>query len=132
MSEHRLQRLGSNSELDDPGRDPKGLNPPRNLFGGGTDQDSGQGHRTAPATSGPATSRRPRPTSRRPGPTRARRAGRRQPASHSAQSDAGRRRATAGPVSTVVPSSNCHRQPAAGDVDGDRPVGPAPAVTSAA
>jgi hypothetical protein len=30
-------------ELDDPGRDPRGLNPPRNLFGGGADQDSGQG-----------------------------------------------------------------------------------------
>ena len=34
---------GSNSELDDPGRDPKGLNPPRNPLGGGADQDSGQG-----------------------------------------------------------------------------------------
>ena len=33
----------SDGELDDPGRDPKGLNPPRNLFGGGADQDSGQG-----------------------------------------------------------------------------------------
>jgi hypothetical protein len=30
-------------EIDDPGRDPRGLNPPRNLFGGGPDQDSGQG-----------------------------------------------------------------------------------------
>ena len=30
-------------EPDDPGRDPRGLNPPRNLFGGGADQDSGQG-----------------------------------------------------------------------------------------
>jgi hypothetical protein len=29
-------------ELDDPGRDPRGLNPPRNPFGGGPDQDSGQ------------------------------------------------------------------------------------------
>ena len=29
-------------ELDDPGRDPKGLDPPRNLFGG-ADQDTGQG-----------------------------------------------------------------------------------------
>lgn len=34
---------GSNSELDDPGRDPKGLDPPRNPLGGGADQDSGQG-----------------------------------------------------------------------------------------
>lgn len=30
-------------EIDDPGRDPRGLNPPRNLFGGGPDLDSGQG-----------------------------------------------------------------------------------------
>ena len=30
-------------ELDDPGRDPRGLNPPRNPFGGGPDQDRGQG-----------------------------------------------------------------------------------------
>ena len=34
---------GSDSELDDPGRDPKGLTPPRNPLGGGADQDSGQG-----------------------------------------------------------------------------------------
>jgi hypothetical protein len=34
---------GAQEEIDDPGRDPKGLNPPRNLFGGGPDQDSGQG-----------------------------------------------------------------------------------------
>ena len=33
---------GENEEIDDPGRDPKGLNPPRNLFGGGPDQDSGR------------------------------------------------------------------------------------------
>ena len=32
----------SNEEIDDPGRDPKGLDPPRNLFGG-ADQDTGQG-----------------------------------------------------------------------------------------
>jgi hypothetical protein len=37
--------LGSNGDedLEDPGRDPKGLNPPRNPLGGGPDQDSGQG-----------------------------------------------------------------------------------------
>ena len=34
---------GSDGELDDPGRDPKGLTPPRNPLGGGADQDSGQG-----------------------------------------------------------------------------------------
>ncbi|MGY1704964.1 hypothetical protein ACI79C_10340 [Geodermatophilus sp. SYSU D00697] len=35
--------LGSGEELDDPGRDPKGLNPPRNPLGAGPDQDSGRG-----------------------------------------------------------------------------------------
>jgi hypothetical protein len=35
--------LGSNEEIDDPGRDPKGLNPPRNPLGSTPDQDSGQG-----------------------------------------------------------------------------------------
>ncbi len=45
--------LGSNGELDDPGRDPKGLNPPRNPLGGGADQDSGQGRPDdSPATEG--------------------------------------------------------------------------------
>ena len=43
MSESGSSSLGSDAEIDDPGRDPKGLNPPRNLFGGGPDQDSGQG-----------------------------------------------------------------------------------------
>jgi len=44
---------GSNSELDDPGRDPKGLNPPRNPLGGGADQDSGQGRPDdSPSTEG--------------------------------------------------------------------------------
>jgi hypothetical protein len=43
MSESGSTSEGSDEEIDDPGRDPKGLNPPRNLFGGGTDQDSGQG-----------------------------------------------------------------------------------------
>ena len=33
---------GPDGELDDPGRDPAGLDPPRNLFGG-ADQDSGRG-----------------------------------------------------------------------------------------
>jgi len=32
----------SDGELDDPGRDPKGLNPPRNPLGG-PDQDTGRG-----------------------------------------------------------------------------------------
>ena len=44
---------GSNSELDDPGRDPKGLNPPRNPLGGSPDQDSGQGRpNDSPSTEG--------------------------------------------------------------------------------
>ena len=42
MSESGSSSLGSDAEIDDPGRDPKGLNPPRNLFGAGPDQDSGQ------------------------------------------------------------------------------------------
>ena len=33
----------SNEEIDDPGRDPKGLNPPRNPLATGASQDSGQG-----------------------------------------------------------------------------------------
>jgi len=43
MSESGSSSLSSDEEIDDPGRDPKGLNPPRNLFGGTPDQDSGQG-----------------------------------------------------------------------------------------
>jgi hypothetical protein len=42
--------LGSNDEIDDPGRDPEGLTPPRNPLSGGLgttsggpDQDSGSG-----------------------------------------------------------------------------------------
>ena len=43
MSESDASDQDTTEEIDDPGRDPKGLNPPRNLFGGGTTQDSGQG-----------------------------------------------------------------------------------------
>ena len=43
MSESGSTSSSANEEIDDPGRDPKGLNPPRNLFGGGPDQDSGRG-----------------------------------------------------------------------------------------
>lgn len=42
MSEGGSHSLGSDSDLDDPGRDPKGLDPPRNPLAG-PDQDSGQG-----------------------------------------------------------------------------------------
>lgn len=46
--------LGSNSDIDDPGRDPKGLNPPRNPLGAGPDQDSGRGQPDGtPDTEGP-------------------------------------------------------------------------------
>ena len=43
MSESGSSRQDAEAEIDDPGRDPKGLNPPRNPFGGGPDQDSGRG-----------------------------------------------------------------------------------------
>ena len=53
MSESGAGTTGANEEIDDPGRDPKGLDPPRNLFGGGPDQDSGRGKPTAsPGTEG--------------------------------------------------------------------------------
>ena len=54
MSSTGSSSLGSNGELDDPGRDPKGLGgPPRNPLGGGPDQDSGTGEPTgSPATEG--------------------------------------------------------------------------------
>ena len=48
----------------------------------------------------------------------------RQPASHSAQS-APAATSTAGPVSTVVPGADLHRQPAPGDVDDDGALVPA-------
>ena len=54
MSDTGSSSVGSNSEIDDPGRDPKGLNPPRNLFGGGADQDSGQGRPAGTGNVGPA------------------------------------------------------------------------------
>jgi hypothetical protein len=50
MSETGSSSPGADGELDDPGRDPKGLNPPRNPLSGGAgttsggpDQDTGQG-----------------------------------------------------------------------------------------
>jgi len=53
MSGSGASSLGSNDELDDPGRDPKGLNPPRNPFGAGPDQDSGRGQpEGSPSTEG--------------------------------------------------------------------------------
>jgi hypothetical protein len=44
MSDSGSSSPGADSEIDDPGRDPKGLGgPPRNPLGGGPDQDSGRG-----------------------------------------------------------------------------------------
>ena len=54
MSETGSSRWGSDSEVDDPGRDPKGIGgPPRNPMGGGPDQDSGRGEpKENPGTEG--------------------------------------------------------------------------------
>ena len=43
MSESGSSSLGTNGDVDDPGRDPRGLEPPRNPLGAGPDQDSGRG-----------------------------------------------------------------------------------------
>lgn len=43
MTESGSHVQGTDEDLDDPARDPKGLNPPRNPLGIGPDQDSGQG-----------------------------------------------------------------------------------------
>jgi hypothetical protein len=53
MSGSGASSLGSDDELDDPGRDPKGLNPPRNVFGG-ADQDTGRGEPRGHGNVGPA------------------------------------------------------------------------------
>ena len=54
MSSTGSSSVGSNSELEDPGRDPKGIGgPSRNPMGGGPDQDSGKGDPTgSPGTEG--------------------------------------------------------------------------------
>jgi hypothetical protein len=43
---------GADDELDDPGRDPKGLDPPRNVLFGGS-QDTGQGAPSGEGNVGP-------------------------------------------------------------------------------
>jgi hypothetical protein len=53
MTESGSSRMGSNEEIDDPGRDPAGLDPPRNLFGG-ADQDTGRGEPRGQGNVGPA------------------------------------------------------------------------------
>ena len=55
MSSTGSSSRGSNSELEDPGRDPEGLGgPPRNPMGGGPDQDSGSGEPRGTGNVGPA------------------------------------------------------------------------------
>ncbi|HVD28294.1 MAG TPA: hypothetical protein VNC79_07315 [Mycobacteriales bacterium] len=55
MSESGSTGLGADSEIDDPGREPRGLGgPPRNPLGG-PDQDSGRGEPDdRPGLSGPS------------------------------------------------------------------------------
>ena len=53
MSESGSSRLGGDREVDDPGRDPVGLDPPRNVVFGGT-QDTGQGSPRGEGNVGPA------------------------------------------------------------------------------
>jgi hypothetical protein len=54
MSETGSSSLGSGHGVEDPGRDPQGLDPPRNPFGAGPDQDSGQGRAEGSGNVGPA------------------------------------------------------------------------------
>ena len=51
MTEHGAS--SSSDDVDDPGRDPKGLNPPRNVLFGGS-QDTGQGRPEGEGNVGPA------------------------------------------------------------------------------
>jgi hypothetical protein len=53
MSETGSSSLGADSDVDDPGRDPEGLEPPRNIFGG-ADQDTGRGEPRGTGNVGPA------------------------------------------------------------------------------
>jgi hypothetical protein len=54
MSESGSSSLGADSDIDDPGREPRGLGgPPRNPLGSGSDQDSGRGEpEGSPSTEG--------------------------------------------------------------------------------
>jgi len=54
MSESGSSSLGADSDIDDPGREPRGLGgPPRNPLGSGPDQDSGRGKpEGSPSTEG--------------------------------------------------------------------------------
>ena len=52
MSDTGSSSLGADSDLEDPGRDPIGLDPPRNVLFGGT-QDAGQGPPAGEGNVGP-------------------------------------------------------------------------------
>ena len=52
MSESSSGASSVSSDVDDPGRDPKGLDPPRNPFGG-PDQDTGRGEPRGEGNVGP-------------------------------------------------------------------------------
>ena len=52
MSESGSSSTGTGEESEDPGRDPKGLDPPRNLWGG-ADQDTGRGEPRGAGNVGP-------------------------------------------------------------------------------
>ena len=56
MSETGSSSVGADDEVDDPGREPRGLDgPPRNPLGGGPDPDSGRGEPPgSPGTEGVA------------------------------------------------------------------------------
>jgi hypothetical protein len=55
MSDTGSSSLGSNGEIEDPGREPKGLGGPSRNPLGGPDQDSGRGDPTGtPGMSGPS------------------------------------------------------------------------------
>ena len=54
---------GADDELDDPGRDPKGLDPPRNVLFGGS-QDAGQGAPRGEGNVGPGD--KPEPPTEEP------------------------------------------------------------------
>ena len=109
----------SDEEIDDPGRDPKGLRPAAQPVRRRPDQDTGQGEPRGDGNVGPGD--KPEAADRRAGdadadePTTGPDGGLSR-ASHSAvSSPAGDDHGRAG--STVVPSVDPHRQPAAGDVD---------------
>src|SRR3954468_3934347 len=56
-------RMSTSDDIDDPGRDPKGLNPPRNVIFGGT-QDTGQGRPAGEGNVGPGD--KPEPPTEEP------------------------------------------------------------------